>query len=208
MKKIFFILLIIYILLPANISSDTSKDNIDDAYKQNIKYINQNILLLKYQFSKEKASIDKIKQSFKRANEYAWKLKHANFRLSDDLAFKYGLIIDKYARKNNLDPNIIIAIIIVESSVRYDIVSDKGAMGLMQVRLCIWSKVFNINKQDLFDPETNIRIGTNILKRYIKRYKSVIKAITAYNHGRDVGANKYTLKIFDTYWWLKYGKIL
>ena len=68
--------------------------------------------------------------------------------------------IEKYSRKYNIDPNLIRAIIYTESSGNPDVVSYRGAMGLMQL---MPDTVEFVGIADPFDPEQNILGGA----RYI-----------------------------------------
>lgn len=63
------------------------------------------------------------------------------------------------------------AIIQKESTFNPNAVSYTGAgLGLMQVNPSIWSKVWNVTREQLFDPYTNIFIGSTILRDYINQY--------------------------------------
>jgi len=63
------------------------------------------------------------------------------------------------------------AIIQKESTFNPNAVSYTGAgIGLMQVNPAIWLKSWNITREQLFDPYTNIFIGSTILRDYINQY--------------------------------------
>jgi hypothetical protein len=67
--------------------------------------------------------------------------------------------------------SLIPAIIQKESTFNPNAVSYTGAgLGLMQVNPAIWLKIWNITKEQLFDPYTNIFIGSTILRDYINQY--------------------------------------
>ena len=93
------------------------------------------------------------------------------------------------ARRHEMDPMLVLAVMRVES--RYDnfAVSPVGAMGLMQVmpetgeeiaaRLGIsWR-----GPQTLFDPIANVRVGISYLKLLADRYDHMPTALAAYNWG-------------------------
>ncbi len=79
-----------------------------------------------------------------------------------------GGAVLKYSSEYDLSPNLIVAVIKVESSGRVSVVSPRGAQGLMQV-MPFWKKEIGI-EGTLFDIDNNIRAGSYILSHYIKRY--------------------------------------
>lgn len=79
-----------------------------------------------------------------------------------------GSAILKYSAEHELPPNVIAAIIKVESSGRVAAVSPKGAQGLMQV-MPFWKEELGIDGT-LFDIDNNIRAGTHIMANYIKKH--------------------------------------
>jgi soluble lytic murein transglycosylase-like protein len=94
------------------------------------------------------------------------------------------------ARRHHLDPRLVLAVVHVES--RYDTyaVSDKAAMGLMQILpstgewLAGQVGVAWEGPQTLFDPIANVRLGVAYLHMLIDRYDGNISAaLVAYNWG-------------------------
>ena len=73
----------------------------------------------------------------------------------------YDEIIDRHSQRVGLDGNLVRAIIGQESSGRPRAVSPKNARGLMQL---IPATAARFNVRDVFDPEENIRGGTDYLK--------------------------------------------
>ena len=69
------------------------------------------------------------------------------------------------ARRHNLPPRLVAGAILAESSCNPSAVSERGAVGLMQINERVWK-----TGQNLKDPETNIRIGTKILGLYVHEY--------------------------------------
>jgi soluble lytic murein transglycosylase-like protein len=88
-----------------------------------------------------------------------------------------------------LDPQLVLALIQVESSGNPRALSHMGAMGLMQVRpetaepIARDLGIEGMSAQALYDPTTNIRIGVHYLRELINRFGSVDTALTAYNCG-------------------------
>jgi len=99
-----------------------------------------------------------------------------------------------HAHAQNLDPSLILALITIESRFDPFATSVVGAQGLMQV-MPFWKQELGDAHDDLFDPATNIRYGTAILKHYIKRYHGVKKALAAYNGSK--GSAKYPDKVMS-----------
>ena len=89
--------------------------------------------------------------------------------------------VDKAASDNNIDSELIRAIIKVESNWNPNARSSVGAMGLMQLmpKTAQWLGV-----DDPYDPEQNIEGGSRYIASLIKRYNGDIsKALMAYNCG-------------------------
>ncbi|MGA1862931.1 lytic transglycosylase domain-containing protein [Deferribacter thermophilus] len=93
--------------------------------------------------------------------------------------------------KENIDPYLILSLILTESSFNHKSISRKGAIGLMQILPNTAYYISNLNddieishKKELFDPITNIKIGINYFAYLIKKYNGNVKyAIIAYNLG-------------------------
>jgi len=97
-------------------------------------------------------------------------------------------LIEKHA--GNFEPAFVLAVIHAESSFNPDAVSPAGAMGLMQIMeptgewLAQMTGVGDYDKSLLFEPETNIILGTyflNWLWRYFDGDKTLI--LSGYNAG-------------------------
>ncbi|HEX9164157.1 MAG TPA: transglycosylase SLT domain-containing protein [Thermoanaerobaculia bacterium] len=96
------------------------------------------------------------------------------------------------AEKRNLDPYLVASIIRQESGFEPTIVSNAGAVGLMQImpaeasRIASEAGIPGISRERLFDPVTNIAVGT---AEYSQKLASMrgnhILAIAAYNAGED-----------------------
>ncbi len=97
-----------------------------------------------------------------------------------------------YAKQHELEPELILALIAIESQFDPFAVSSVGAQGLMQV-MPFWKKKLGHADDNLFDVATNIRYGTAILTYYVQRYHSVRKALAAYNGSK--GKAKYPNKV-------------
>lgn len=102
----------------------------------------------------------------------------------------YSEYVYRYAEEQNLDPLLIFAIIKAESNFDPNIVSSSDAKGLMQLMESTASEIANkigieyIKDKTIYDPETNIRLGTTYFKELLNLYEgNHLLAMTAYNAG-------------------------
>jgi soluble lytic murein transglycosylase-like protein len=99
------------------------------------------------------------------------------------------------ATRAKLHPELVLAVIHVESDFNRFAISNAGAQGLMQV-MPFWLKEIGKPKDNLFDVRTNLRIGCTILKYYLDKEKGdLTRALARYNG--SLGSYRYTNKIFN-----------
>lgn len=80
-----------------------------------------------------------------------------------------------------IDPDFLKSVIQSESGGKIRAVSPKGAQGLMQLMPATASK---LGVKDAFDPEANVRGGSQYLKELLEKYNGdAAKALAAYNAG-------------------------
>jgi len=116
-------------------------------------------------------------------------LKARRTGLSESEIAQVAATIVRDAELHGIDPNLVLAVIHIESRGNTYALSPVGAMGLMQImpptgeelaaRLGIpWS-----GSQTLFDPLSNVRMGIAYLKQLENRYGKMSTALAAYNWG-------------------------
>ena len=103
----------------------------------------------------------------------------------------YDPLIRELGIDSDVDPNLIKAVIKSESNFnatayRYEPHINDASYGLMQI-LCKTARGigFKGNCEDLYDPKTNIKWGTEYLKRQLDEFDSEELALAAYNAGPD-----------------------
>jgi len=85
------------------------------------------------------------------------------------------------ASRADLPPEMVLALIDVESNFDRFAISYAGARGLMQV-MPFWLDEIGRPNDDLFDVHTNLRMGCTILNLYLEREKGDrTKALARYN---------------------------
>ena len=104
-----------------------------------------------------------------------------------------GRAVLRYSSQYELPPQLLVAIIMVESNGRVFAVSPKGAEGLMQV-MPFWKSELGI-EGTLFDIDNNIRAGAHILAEYI-RERGFENGIARYYRGNlPVSGQAYIGKV-------------
>ena len=98
--------------------------------------------------------------------------------------------IVKYSKEYNIDPYLVASIINVESKYDKYAISSKEARGLMQIgpQTGQWASeeigIEGYNEDLLFDPDTNIKIGTWYIDRLFKEFDGKLDLVlAAYNAG-------------------------
>ncbi len=109
--------------------------------------------------------------------------------------------IHQAARNADLEPEIVLALIEVESHFDRFAVSRVGAQGMMQV-MPFWKHEIGHPEDNLTDIDTNLRYGCAILKHYLDRAQGQLtEALARYNG--SYGQYWYPARVMDaweTYW--------
>jgi hypothetical protein len=105
-------------------------------------------------------------------------------------AQRFDTLIARYAKANALDSALVKAMVAAESGYEPTAVSAKGALGLMQVipetaaRYGVTDDRKQTVAEKLFDPATNLRIGTRYLRDLLRLFGDDLElALAAYNAG-------------------------
>jgi len=91
--------------------------------------------------------------------------------------------VSKYAAAYKLSPELLLAVINIESGFNQYAISPKGACGLMQIMPTL-ALDLGVTKSGLFDIEKNIEAGARYLKKLLNKYNnSLTLTLAAYNAG-------------------------
>ena len=93
---------------------------------------------------------------------------------------RFQHLIDRYAERLGLEPNLVKAVIYAESGGNPKAVSAQGAAGLMQI---MPATAAELGLEDVFDPGQNIESGTRYLSAMMDRFHAPELALWAYNAG-------------------------
>jgi soluble lytic murein transglycosylase-like protein len=96
------------------------------------------------------------------------------------------------ARAAGLDPQLVLAVIDIESNFDRYALSNAGAQGLMQV-MPFWKDVYGRPDDDLYNPLVSLRYGCAILRHYMDKHSKLEDALAAYNG--SLGRQKYPRKV-------------
>jgi Soluble lytic murein transglycosylase and related regulatory proteins (some contain LysM/invasin domains) len=92
-------------------------------------------------------------------------------------------LAEKYGSMYGVDPRLIIAQIRQESGGNPNAISSAGAIGLMQIMPATGASECGLTREQLFDPELNIRCGVKYLRKLYDQFRDWKLALAAYNAG-------------------------
>lgn len=119
--------------------------------------------------------------------------------------FQFLRLVHLEASRVELQPELVLSVIHVESLFDRFAISRVGAQGLMQV-MPFWKKEIGEPQDNLMNMATNLRYGCTILKAYLQREKgNLIRALARYNG--SVGKTWYPERVFNAwekYWFVRH----
>lgn len=125
-------------------------------------------------------------------------LKDMSRRLADkvpDMRRRFRLLelVHREASRLAIPPELVLAVIDVESDFHRFAISKAGAQGYMQV-MPFWREKIGRPMANLFDPKVNIRIGCMVLRHYLNEAQGdMMHALAAYNG--STGSTRYSDKV-------------
>lgn len=141
-------------------------------------------------------SYDIVKISEDKAVVVADVFTHYNRNLSPPQARELARLVFQAGAKFQVEPFVLAAIIVRESSARPQVISKGGDYGLMQVRWCVHQKwIMKKYPQvrgaaDLLKPEINIFVGAEIFSGYYAKRKTIRGALLRYSAGNKTLAKR------------------
>lgn len=104
-------------------------------------------------------------------------------------------LIHAEASRARLSPELVLALIQVESRFDRFAISSAGAQGLMQI-MPFWLKQIGRPGDNLFRPTTNLRMGCTILRYYLDKEKGdMTRALARYNG--SLGSHVYPNLVYS-----------
>ncbi|MDX1442235.1 MAG: lytic transglycosylase domain-containing protein [Gammaproteobacteria bacterium] len=146
-----------------------------------------------------KAAIESADSFEDRFEAEVWLLDMSNrlSRFIEDADQRLELLklVHREARRVDLPPELLLAVIEVESAFDRWAISRAGALGLMQV-MPFWLDEIGHPEDNLHDPRTNVRMGATILKYYVDMEDGELRPALARYNG-SYGRRIYPDKVFS-----------
>ncbi len=106
-------------------------------------------------------------------------------------------LVHREAHRAGLQPELVLAVIEVESHFDRYALSWAGAQGIMQI-MPFWKNEIGRPDDNLIDLETNLRYGCTILAYYLRRSNGrLAEALARYNG--SYGSYRYPVKVMDAW---------
>jgi len=148
-----------------------------------------------------KQAIDNTRSFSDRFEAEVW-LVDMSARLSryiKDKAFRVKFLqaLHHEANKHDLPPEMVLALIQIESAFKPYALSRVGAQGYMQI-MPFWRKEIGRSSDNLMDYQTNLKYGCAILAHYLKKEKgNWVRALARYNG--SLGKTWYPEKVMKAW---------
>jgi soluble lytic murein transglycosylase-like protein len=141
-----------------------------------------NVIDLSAQIEAQKGEFDILQARIERL-EKAYQLS-SRYGIGANLAMQ----IEEVARSEGIEPQLAFDLVRVESEFNHRAVSPVGALGLTQL-MPETARLLSpgITRQQIFDPETNLRLGFRFFRSLLNYYHGDVKtALLAYNRGPTI----------------------
>ncbi len=129
----------------------------------------------------------------------------SRYMKNDKERLQFLTLVHREATRAGLQPELVLAVIQIESAFDRFAISRVGAQGYMQV-MPFWKNEIGRPEDNLMHAETNLRYGCTILKHYLDREKGdFIRALARYNG--SLGRTKYPEKVllaWERHWFVQY----
>ena len=116
-------------------------------------------------------------------------LDETRIRLPKETVDHIGASVHEASTRYRMEPEMILAVIRTESAFDVNALSNKGAVGLMQILPSTAQEIAQELRMEwrgedlLRDPSANIVMGTYYLTKLLGQFEDMATALTAYNHG-------------------------
>jgi soluble lytic murein transglycosylase-like protein len=126
-------------------------------------------------------------------------------------AYGIGRLVLELSDRHQFSPALILAVVEMESSYRFNVVSKAGAVGLMQLlpstarEVALRYKIRSFRTEaDLRDPSVNLRLGVAYLASLRRQFGNSLFYIAAYNLGpsalqKRIRAGRYDFGALEPY---------
>jgi soluble lytic murein transglycosylase-like protein len=173
LTSISLVLNILFLVLPLNAHAGTELyRDISLSNRQELRHL----------YLSEPSPISSFNHSVQAINWIAHQSKNISNKIPEEYSRRNLLRMIHYeSTRYGLDPDLVLALIDVESGFNRFSLSLVGASGLMQV-MPFWKDFIGQNKDSLFDIHTNLRYGCIILKHYIDQEQGNLeRGLARYN---------------------------
>ncbi|MCX5802281.1 MAG: lytic transglycosylase domain-containing protein [Proteobacteria bacterium] len=131
---------------------------------------------------------DKVKKE-RAVSQITQYIKDENVRLEEDELKTIAQIVYEESKLYGVDYRLVLAMMKVESNFRNNMVSPRGARGLLQIKPSLakfiakdvgikWGGAKTLN-----EPDTNIKIGVHFFSKLMEDFDNINMALHAYNMG-------------------------
>ena len=100
------------------------------------------------------------------------------------IADEYVQYATEIGEQYNIAPELIVAMIERESSGKWNVISDNGSIGLMQINPKYHTeRMEKLGVTDIFNPYNNILVGVDYLSELANKYEDLPTVLMCYNMG-------------------------